>query len=596
MFLIVALHLYSLTCAMFCVDTTGVQILSGASLYLHPGASLHISTSVNNHSMIGSYNGSQLIFSGRSWIDSVGVKYPGDGGPGTYHQTGGNFIFRTPVFGAKTQWLQSAGTLQSIQNGSSSFPNLFIDNPDGVRLIGLSAMGIRNRLHFEKGCLFLASTDLYIGTEHGGVISGYNENSYVKTERSSASGFLYRRRLQASSNNIVFPIGASLYTPLSIMINSDTLQDIRAKVFDSVFAEGVTGKLDSDGFVKNTWMIGTDPGLRTPAILAIQHMSNRETPQFNLNRTDSYITEYSFARSVWDTIPSGQIHTPGSITTGAPIVNSYTHTRSTRFGNQALLYLSKSIAKASKSFVLAKSASNPLRNPDNSYTIVYTLILNNVSNYPIENLSLIDSLSKVFSPQQTYQVLKVTATGELYPDPGYDGRNRVNLLLLNSRLNAHKTDTVRLTLQLIPNGVFGAFYNTAGMNGFSNTPAGQTVISAHSINGSDASSPNQPPSPTMVTLNPGKIIIPGGFSPNGDGVNDYFTIPKSSGTKVRIEVFNRYGKIVYKSNDYQNDWNGISNQSVLFNQKLTVGTYYYTVTMESQSGSEKYVGYLSIWY
>lgn len=580
---------------MSCIDTTGVQILSGASLYLHPGASLHIFTSVNNHSRIGSYTGSRVIFSGRSWIDSTGAKYPGDGGPETY-LTGGEFIFRAPVFGNKTQWLQSGAIQQAITDGSSSFPNLSIDNPDGVKLMGQFAAGIRNRLHFEKGCLFLASTDLYIGMEHGGTISGYNENNYVKTERSSSSGFLYRRRLHSNSSNIVFPIGASVYAPLSVMINSDTLQDIRAKVFDSVFTEAVTGKLDSDGFVKNTWMIGTDPGLRTPAVLAIQHMSNRETPQFHLNRTTSYITEYSFVRNAWDTIPTGEIKTPGTLTTGTPILNSYIHTRSTQFGNQALLYLSKTIAKVSKSFVLAKSVSNPLRNPDNSYTIIYTLILNNVSKYSIENLSLIDSLSKVFSPQQTYQILKVAATGELYPDPSYDGRNRVNLLLLNSRLNAGKTDTVRLTVQLFPNGVYGAFYNSAVINGYSNTPAGQTVISAHSINGSDASSPDQPPSPTMVTLNPGKIIIPGGFSPNGDGVNDYFTIPKSSGTKVRIEVFNRYGKMVYKSNDYQNDWNGISNQSVLFNQKLTVGTYYYTVTMESQNGNEKYVGYLSIWY
>lgn len=59
------------------------------------------------------------------------------------------------------------------------------------------------------------------------------------------------------------------------------------------------------------------------------------------------------------------------------------------------------------------------------------------------------------------------------------------------------------------------------------------------------------------------------FTPNGDGKNDYFTLfnlddyPNAS-----VKVFNRWGKLVYENENYQNDWDG---------GDLNAGTYYYIV-------------------
>jgi gliding motility-associated-like protein len=76
----------------------------------------------------------------------------------------------------------------------------------------------------------------------------------------------------------------------------------------------------------------------------------------------------------------------------------------------------------------------------------------------------------------------------------------------------------------------------------------------------------------------GTLDIPDGFSPNGDGVNDTFTINNIEFLypKYDIEFYNRYGSLVYKSNANTQDFRGKSNQSrVLSKTDLPVGVYYY---------------------
>lgn len=52
------------------------------------------------------------------------------------------------------------------------------------------------------------------------------------------------------------------------------------------------------------------------------------------------------------------------------------------------------------------------------------------------------------------------------------------------------------------------------------------------------------------------------ITPNGDGKNDFFIVPVASST---LEVFNRWGKSIFKSADYKNDWGkGIANGTYLY--------------------------------
>ncbi len=70
------------------------------------------------------------------------------------------------------------------------------------------------------------------------------------------------------------------------------------------------------------------------------------------------------------------------------------------------------------------------------------------------------------------------------------------------------------------------------------------------------------------------------FSPNGDGMNDYWYIRDLDkyGT-VQVVVYNRFGKAVYESGSYKNDWDGTMNGN-----PLPSATYYYMIK-SSQRGT-----------
>jgi gliding motility-associated-like protein len=92
----------------------------------------------------------------------------------------------------------------------------------------------------------------------------------------------------------------------------------------------------------------------------------------------------------------------------------------------------------------------------------------------------------------------------------------------------------------------------------------------------------------------GEIFIPEGFSPNGDLSNDVFVIYGVDGKRIDIKVFNRWGNLVYESDSYQNNWDGVCNTGgVLFGENLPEGTYYYLVQIDGEAESRK--GYLTLW-
>lgn len=72
-------------------------------------------------------------------------------------------------------------------------------------------------------------------------------------------------------------------------------------------------------------------------------------------------------------------------------------------------------------------------------------------------------------------------------------------------------------------------------------------------------------------------IIPNAFSPDGDGVNDFFEIPCAQGD-VKFNVFNRWGIEVYKNDAYANNWDGSYNGA-----PLPEGTYFYILKYSSDN-------------
>lgn len=67
--------------------------------------------------------------------------------------------------------------------------------------------------------------------------------------------------------------------------------------------------------------------------------------------------------------------------------------------------------------------------------------------------------------------------------------------------------------------------------------------------------------------------IPNTFTPNGDGINDYWIITNiNTYTDCTVKIFNRFGGEVFHSKGYASPWDGRFNGT-----PLPVGTYYYLI-------------------
>ena len=68
------------------------------------------------------------------------------------------------------------------------------------------------------------------------------------------------------------------------------------------------------------------------------------------------------------------------------------------------------------------------------------------------------------------------------------------------------------------------------------------------------------------------------FTPNNDGFNDYWEIPElDSFGECEVKVYNRWGKLVFSSPDYHNEWDGTSN-----GVNLPPAAYYFIIKTETE--------------
>lgn len=89
-----------------------------------------------------------------------------------------------------------------------------------------------------------------------------------------------------------------------------------------------------------------------------------------------------------------------------------------------------------------------------------------------------------------------------------------------------------------------------------------------------------------ITVDPKPLKIPNVFTPNGDGHNDRFEIIGIEGfERIEVVVVNRWGNEVYRSDDYDNGWNGGG---------LNEGTYYYSITAHRGNTRERHTGWVLI--
>jgi gliding motility-associated-like protein/uncharacterized repeat protein (TIGR01451 family) len=84
----------------------------------------------------------------------------------------------------------------------------------------------------------------------------------------------------------------------------------------------------------------------------------------------------------------------------------------------------------------------------------------------------------------------------------------------------------------------------------------------------------------------GELIVFTGFSPNGDGINDFFRIDGlQQYDDHKVAIYNRWGNVVFTSKDYNNDWYGTNDGN-----GLPDGTYFYVIEVD---GAQE-MGYVQI--
>jgi large repetitive protein len=258
-------------------------------------------------------------------------------------------------------------------------------------------------------------------------------------------------------------------------------------------------------------------------------------------------------------------------------------------------------------FGLTKTGSYQKMDND-TYDVVYTIAVHNLGNDTLRSVSIIDSLyGKAIKLPASYTVKAgPSATGQLAVNPSFNGRTDAQLLNVSSSKMAPGTvSNVSFTLsvaadtvRVLTNSAYGEANNGAlkdrsndgtnpdsNQNGIWNEPA-DNVPTTLVLPESSSNTPS-------VNV---AFFVPGGFSPDGDGINDLFVIkglPDSGDNSITI--FNRWGNRVYYHENYNNSWNGHPNiAGTLGRDKLQPGTYFFILDMKGIG--KKLTGYVVIEY
>ena len=94
----------------------------------------------------------------------------------------------------------------------------------------------------------------------------------------------------------------------------------------------------------------------------------------------------------------------------------------------------------------------------------------------------------------------------------------------------------------------------------------------------------------LVLINDIPLFVPEAFSPNGDGINDKFEIKGLSKYKtVELEIFNRWGNVVYRSKNYGEGpgksgyWDGTAQAGMRIGSgPVPTGTYFYILKLNGK--------------
>ena len=85
------------------------------------------------------------------------------------------------------------------------------------------------------------------------------------------------------------------------------------------------------------------------------------------------------------------------------------------------------------------------------------------------------------------------------------------------------------------------------------------------------------------------IFIPNAFSPNGDSFNEYFKVAIDGAINYKLTIWNRWGQLVFESNDPLIGWDGNYNGG-----KSQQDVYTYRVLFSDSYGEQSQFGFVTL--
>ncbi|RYU94111.1 SdrD B-like domain-containing protein [Emticicia agri] len=272
---------------------------------------------------------------------------------------------------------------------------------------------------------------------------------------------------------------------------------------------------------------------------------------------------------------------------------------------------------------IAKSALlDTIPNADKTYNLTYRFVIKNYSTRTLTNVQLSDSLDHVFSADDSSNYIiaappTLSAGSQLKLNPDFNGRTiettgiTTMLIADSSSLAPGASDTLELKLRVVTEKQEAVIFANSAYGSARDTTA---TIRDVSQTGTDPDpdgdgNPGNNSAPTLITIgdeiptpnDTATAIIPGGFSPNNDGVGDKFFIENINKTNVKasIYIYNRWGSLVYKNEDYgkSEGWDGKANNGLVLlsdGKDVPDGTYYYVVQAEGKWEGKPVIGFITI--
>jgi gliding motility-associated-like protein len=214
----------------------------------------------------------------------------------------------------------------------------------------------------------------------------------------------------------------------------------------------------------------------------------------------------------------------------------------------------------------------------------YTIIAEGASTYswsPGETLNTTSGDEVIATPEESPTVYSVTGT------LGTCVNTVTSTVELSPPLaNAGNDTTIIISESAVLDASGGTSYSwtptsTLSNPNIANPIATPTVTTTYTVTVTDANGCVSSDEVTVFVSNDPIIVFPNAFTPNGDGINDLFSmINRGILAGFNLQIYNRWGELIFESNADAGAWDGTFN-----GEEQPVGNYVYVFNASDFEGN-----------